>query len=145
MLKGISKLLTGDLLKGLCDMGHGDKFAIVDANYPAQTMGQKLITYPGIRATDLLEAIVKIFPLDHIVPYPAILMEMTDKDKENISDPIIWTQFSDIIHTEYGNEMQVGKVSREEFYELSKKSYLIIQSGEERLYGNILLVKGVVN
>lgn len=144
MLKGMSKLLTGDLLKALCDMGHGDKIGIVDANYPAQTMGKRVIFYPGVSATDLLKAIIEIFPLDHIVSEPAILMDMTDEDQKNMPEPAIWSEFSEMIHMEYGWEKKVGKLSRESFYEASKDAYLIIQSGEERLYGNILLVKGVV-
>lgn len=144
MLKGMSKLLTGDLLKALCEMGHGDRVAIVDANYPAYTMGKRVIAYPGINATNLLEAIVEIFPLDHIVPEPVLLMEMTDEDKTCIPEPAIWSEFSEMVHMAYGWDKQIGKLSREDFYEASKGAYLIIQSGEERLYGNILLVKGVV-
>lgn len=144
MLKGISRLLTGDLLKALCDMGHGDKVAIVDANYPAYTMGKRVIACPGIKATELLEAAAGIFPLDHTVPEPALLMEMTDEDRQRIPEPAIWSEFSELVHREYGQEKRIGKLSREDFYEASKDAYLIIQSGEERLYGNILLVKGVV-
>lgn len=144
MLKNMSKLLTGDLLKALCDMGHGDKVAIVDANYPAQTMGKRVIAYPGISATELLKSIVDIFPLDHIVPEPALLMDMTEEDRKAMPEPETWTEFAGIIHEEYGEEKKVGKLSREGFYEASKDAYLIIQSGEERLYGNILLIKGVV-
>ena len=144
MLKNMSKLLTGDLLKALCDMGHGDRVAIVDANYPAQTMGKRVIVYPGISATELLKAIVDIFPLDHIVPKPALLMDMTEEDRKTMPEPDTWAEFTEVIHKVYGKEKKVGKLSREGFYEASKDAYLIIQSGEERLYGNILLIKGVV-
>lgn len=144
MLKNVSKLLTGDLLKALCDMGHGDKLVIVDANYPAFTMGKRVIQYPAVKATDLLKAIVKIFPLDHIEKSPVILMNMTEEDQKIMSSPAIWGDFSEIINDEFGSSFVIDKVSREEFYEKSRDSYLIIQTGEERLYGNILLVKGVV-
>lgn len=144
MLRNMSKLLTGDLLKALCDMGHGDTVAIVDANYPAQTMGKRVIAYPGVSATELLKAIVGIFPLDHIVPEPALLMDITPEDRATMPEPEIWGEFTGIVHGEYGEEKQVGKLSREGFYDASKDAYLIIQSGEERLYGNIILVKGVV-
>ncbi len=144
MLKSQNKLLIGDLLKNLCDMGHGDKVAIVDANYPAHSMGKKVMAFPGISATKLLDAIVSVFPLDHIVVDPVVLMDVTEKDKGIIGEPAIWREFSSIIYDEYGEETNIGKVSREEFYDISRDAFLIIQSGEERLYGNIILVKGVV-
>lgn len=145
MLKGINKLLTGDLLKALCDMGHGDVVAIVDANYPAHTMAKKLISYPGISATDLLRAIAEILPLDHISVAPALLMEMEPEDRNSgMDEPAIWSEFTDIIRREYGKEKKVGKISRQEYYDMSKEACLIIQTGEERLYGDIILVKGVL-
>lgn len=145
MLKGVSKMLTGDLLKALCDMGHGDKVAIVDANYPAQTMGKKVISYPGVNATDLLKAIVEVFPLDHISNEPALLMELEPEDKASgMPEPVIWNDFSNIIFEEYGSDKKLGKVTRQEFYNLSKEAFLIIQTGEERLYGDLLLIKGVI-
>ena len=144
MLKGMSKLLTGDLLKDLCDMGHGDRVAIVDANFPAYTIGKKVIAFPGCSATQVLETILPFFPLDHIEAEPVALMDMTKEDRAMMDEPHIWEEFRSMIYKEYGNDKKVGKLSRNEFYEVSKSCYLIIQSGEERLYGNIILVKGVV-
>ena len=144
MLKGMSKLLTGDLLKDLYDMGHGDRIAIVDANYPAYTNGKKVIAFPGCSATEILATILQVFPLDHIEAEPVLLMDMTKEDRAVMDEPCIWAEFCSMIHREYGNDKKIGKISRNEFYEASKGCYLIIQSGEERLYGNIILVKGVV-
>ena len=145
MLKGLSKVLNGNLLKELCDMGHGDKLAIVDANYPARTMGKRVITYSGVSATALLEALVQVFPLDHITKEPVQLMQIEPEDRaRGMPDPEIWGDFCEIICKEYGNVKQVGKVSRQDFYDMSKDAYLIIQTGEERLYGDLILVKGVV-
>ncbi len=144
MLKNISKLLTGDLLKCLCDMGHGDSVAIVDANYPAYTIGKKVLSFPGVSATDLLNAIVSLFPLDHIEAEPVLLMDMTQQDCLTMDEPVIWRDFTDIIQNEYGCEKKIGKLSRTEVYKKSENSYCIIQTGEERLYGNILLIKGVI-
>ena len=61
MLKGIDKLLTGDLLKILCDMGHGDELVIADANFPAETCAQRLIRLPGIDGVRAAEAILSVF------------------------------------------------------------------------------------
>ena len=144
MLKGMSKLFTGDLLKALCDMGHGDKAAIVDANFPAYTIGKRVISFPGSSATEILEAILPVFPLDHVEANPALLMDMTDEDRAVMEEPDIWDEFSDMVHRAYGDSRVVGKLSRNDFYQMSKECYVIIKSGEERLYGNIILFKGVV-
>lgn len=145
MLKGINKILNGDLLKALCDMGHGDIVSIVDANYPAQAHGKRVITYTGVSITELLDAIVKVFPLDHIVEEPALLMEMEPEDRNSgMEEPEIWNELSDIVRKEYGTDKKIGKISRQKYYDISKEAYLIIQTGEERLYGDIILVKGVV-
>lgn len=145
MLKGINKLLTGDLLKALCDMGHGDMLAVVDANYPAETMAARLIKYPGISATELLSAIVEVLPLDHIVEAPVLLMDMEPEDRTSgMNKPSIWKDFAEIIEKEYGSEKRIGKVSRQEYYNMSKAGSLIVQTGEERLYGDIILIKGVL-
>ncbi|MDY4519227.1 MAG: RbsD/FucU domain-containing protein, partial [Candidatus Spyradocola sp.] len=64
MLQGISKLLTGDLLKALCDMGHGDELVIADANFPGERVARRLIRLPGISGTELLRAIAPLIPLD---------------------------------------------------------------------------------
>lgn len=145
MLKGINKLLTGDFLKVLCDMGHGDKMVIVDANYPAQTFGKNVISYSGISATMLLRAVLEVFPIDHISKEPVLLMDMESEDSQlGMSEPEIWNEFEKIIHCEYGCERKVGKISRQQFYDISKDASVIVQTGEERLYGNIILVKGVI-
>ena len=144
MLKGISRLFTGDLLKALYDMGHGDKVAIVDANFPAYATGKRVLSFHGSSATEILEAILPVFPLDHIESEPVLLMDMTQEDRALMDEPHIWKEFSDIVHKEYGKDRKVGKLSREDFYRISRECFLIIQSGEERLYGNIILVKGVV-
>lgn len=144
MLKGISKTLTGDILKMLFDMGHGDRIAIVDANYPANRLGMRVVPLPGVSATGFLKSILPLFPLDHIETTPALLMNMTKEDSLTMDNPTIWKEFSDMIHNEYGEQVNLGKLSREDFYNASKDCYLIIQTGEERLYGNLILVKGVV-
>ena len=38
MLKGISPVLSPDLLKALAEMGHSDRLVIADGNFPAETI-----------------------------------------------------------------------------------------------------------
>ena len=144
MLNSISKLLTGDLLKILCDMGHGDKIAIVDANFPAATNGKRVLQFPGVNADDLLKAIIPLFPLDHVPEYAARLMDMDPKDKASgMKEPELWGVFSKIVSDTYPDK-KTGFVSRDDFYAWARDSYAVIQTGEARLYGNIILCKGVV-
>lgn len=145
MLKGINKIFTGDLLKILCDMGHGDELVIVDANFPAETMGKRVIKLPGSEGTEILEAVLELFPLDHILSEPVVLLDMEPKDrKTGMEAPEIWKDFQNIVNKKAGSTANIGRMSRQEFYNRSKQAYAIIQTGEERLYGDILLVKGVI-
>ena len=138
MLKGLDKLLTGDLLKVLCDMGHGDELVIADANFPADALAARLIRLPGIDGVRTAEAVLSVFPLD-TYSTPAYIMDLTDSDKaKGMPAPDIWPEYGKLTGG-------VEKLERYEFYERAKKAYAIIQTGEERLYANLLLVKGVVS
>ncbi len=139
MLQGISKLLTGDLLKVLCDMGHGDEIVIADANFPAETVARRLIRMPGVDGSQVLEAILPLFPLDTYVDSPALVMDLTEGDKaKGMPEPAVWQVYRDAT----GGEL--GLIERFDFYERTRRAYAVIQTGEERQYGNLLLVKGVV-
>ena len=150
MLQGISKLLTGDLLKVLSDMGHGDVLILADANFPGETCAKtttygSLIRMPKINVTELYEAMTPLFPLD--VDYsekPIAVMDLTQSDKEReMKRPASWKTYEKVLHKTY-KDTQLGLIERQEFYEIAKQSYAIIQTGEERQYGNLLLVKGCV-
>lgn len=147
MLNGIEKILTGDILKVLCDMGHGDELVIADANFPAESIaactGRPLIRMPGIPSVQFLAALRDLFPVDwKYTRNPAVVMERTVEDS-NIPEPEIWGEFLKEFRKNEASG-HLGKLSREAFYERSKKSYVVIQTGEERQYGNLILVKGVV-
>lgn len=145
MLNGINKLLTGDMLKVLCDMGHGDELVIADANFPAETIAKRLIRCPGANSTELLKAIKDIYPMDvHYVDYPVQVMEVTDSDKaKGMETPVAWTEYVEVLSEDYPG-LELGKIERFEFYDRAKNAYAVIQTGEERQYGNLLLTKGVV-
>ena len=143
MLQGISKLLTGDLLKALCDMGHGDELVIADANFPGERVARRLIRLPGISGTELLRAIAPLIPLDAYSPAPALVMQLTDSDRaKGMPDPAIWGEYEAILREHYGEDTRVDTIERQAFYERAKTAYLVIQTGEERIYGNLLLAKG---
>ena len=129
MLKGIPKVLTPEMLKILCEMGHDDEIVIADAHFPAEAMGKRVIQYPCISAPEMVEAIVKVMPLD---TYVGMLI------------PTMWEEVRARSSEIEGFEVQLGEYERFEFYEHAKKAYAIIQTGEERQYGNFMLRKGVV-
>ncbi len=138
MLKGINKLLIGDILKILSDMGHGDELVIADANFPADSIATRLIRMPGIDGVRAAEAVLSVFPLDNYTDAPTLIMDMTDGDKaKGMPEPTIWPEYEALCGS-------VKKLERYEFYERAKKAYAVIQTGEERQYGNLILVKGVV-
>ena len=144
MLKNMSKILTGDLLKILCDMGHGNTIAIVDANYPAESMGKRVVRFSGVDSTTLLSAMLPFFPIDRYCEHAAMTMGLTESDKaKGMPDPAVWAEYDRVLKAD---EEYKGlyTLDRNEFYKASKEAYAIIQTGEERLYGNLLLVKGVV-
>lgn len=150
MLKNVPKLLTGDVLKVLCDMGHDDVLIIADANFPAESIAKhtsygKLIRLPGKSSVEIYEAVSDLFPADFgYTEFPVCVMALTDSDKvRGMPEPEIWNEFREIMRREEPFAV-LGEIERFEFYERAKKAYAVIQSGEERQYGNLLLVKGCV-
>ena len=144
MLENVSKLLTGDLLKILCDMGHGDTIVIADANFPGN-LNERQLRYPGVNVGDILKAILDIFPFDYAyTENPVCAMEMTDNDKKRgIPTQPAWGEFEEIIGSRYEGK-KLGHIDRFEFYEKTKKAYAVVITGEERIYGNLLITKGCV-
>lgn len=144
MLKGIPDILSPELLKTLCEMGHSDRLVISDGNFPAESMGKncKVIRMDGHGVPELLEAILKVFPLDTYTDKPVSLMEKVSGD--TVETPI-WEEFAKIIerNDNRGREI-IGNIERFAFYEEAKTSYLIIATSEKALYANIMLQKGVV-
>lgn len=145
MLNGISKLLTGDVLKVLSDMGHGDEIIIADGNFPVKTVTKNLIRCPGMNVSDVLAAIVDLFPIDvTYTEHPACVMELTPQDqKKGLPRPEAWADYERILGEKYPG-IKLGNIERFSFYERTKEAYAVILTGEDRLYGNLLLVKGCV-
>lgn len=141
MLRNINPLLSPDILHTLASMGHGDEIVIVDANYPGDSCTDKLMRLDGISATETLRAVLSIMPLDTFVPDPAITMQVVGAPDEV---PPIVAEFQDIINETADNPAEIASLERFAFYEYAKKTYAIIQTGELRFFGNIILKKGVI-
>lgn len=140
MLKGISPILSPELLKILMEMGHGDEITIGDGNFPAASMGKRLVRLDGHGVTEILDAILKLFPLDTYVEKPVALMQVLPGD--NV-DPVIWKDYERVIKENEG-EKEIEYIERFAFYERAKQSYCVVATGESALYANIILKKGVV-
>lgn len=144
MLKGIPKILSPELLKVLCEMGHSDRIVIGDGNFPVESMGKDaiVIRMDGHGACEVLEAILQVFPLDTYVEKPVSLMQVMPGDK--VETPI-WAEYEKKVAAadERGGNA-IGQIERFAFYEEAKKAYAIIATGESALYANVMLQKGVV-
>ena len=140
MLKGIPHILSPDLLHALQAMGHGDEITIVDGNYPGISAGPRLIRADGHTGTDLLEAILGLMPLDDFVPDPAIVMQVVG---DAGARPPIVADYERIVK-KYEPKMGVTSLERFAFYKRANAGYAMVQTGEQRLYGNIILKKGVI-
>ena len=141
MLIGIHTALTPDLLRHLRAMGHGDEITIVDANFPAESCAQRLERLAGVSATEALFAVLDIMPLDSFVPDPARTMQVVG-DPDAVRDIVV--EFQEIINATADNPAEVRGVERHVFYEQARQTYCIVQTAETRLYGNIILKKGIV-
>ncbi|HEY8382024.1 MAG TPA: RbsD/FucU family protein [Microvirga sp.] len=141
MLKGINPILSPALLMTLRAMGHGDEIVIVDANFPAEAMARRLVRLDGLTATAVTDAILSVMPLDDFVPEAAWRMEVVG-DPE--AEQPIFAEFRKILAAHEGPAAHLASLERFAFYERAKAAYAIVATGEARLYGNIVLKKGVV-
>ncbi len=144
MLKGIPKILSPQLLKVLCEMGHSDKLVIADGNFPAESVGKDavVIRMDGHGTCELLEAILQLFPLDTYVEKPFNLMQVMKGDP--VETPI-WDEYRKIVNAaDARGDAVIGEIERFAFYEEARGAYAVIATGEEALYANIMLQKGVV-
>ena len=144
MLKGISPLISPELLKALCEMGHGDELVIADGNFPCHSVGTHsvVIRADGHGVPELLDAILKLIPLDPYVEKPVALMEVVPGD--TCPTPEIWATYEKILRHHEPENCRIDMTERFAFYERAKNAYLIIATGETAIYANILLKKGVV-
>jgi L-fucose mutarotase len=141
MLKNLDPMLTPDLLQVLRAMGHGDEIVLVDANYPAESAGPEVVRLDGIDATRALDAVLSVMPLDDFVPEACWRMQVVGAPE---AEQPIFDEFRAIIAKREGPKFKLASLERFAFYARARECFAVIATGERRLYGNIILKKGIV-
>lgn len=141
MLIGIDPALSGELLKILDEMGHGDQLVVADRNYPVYSAGRPVVRMGDVGVVRTMAAILSVFPLDTYVEYPLERMEV-----EN--DPVliapIQQQVLGYVHDKHLPGIEFGIIPRLEFYERARCASAIIHTLEAEPYGCFIVTKGVV-
>ena len=140
MLKGISPLISPQLLEVMARMGHGDELVLADAHFPGESIGRRVIRADGLLIADLLEAIMPLLELDSYVPHPVMMMEPVQGDQ---ADPSVEALYLEKIRRSAPEVPPVKKIDRFAFYERAAKAFAVVMTGETAKYGNIILIKGV--
>jgi L-fucose mutarotase len=134
VLKGIHPLLTGELLAHLDAMGHSDAVVLADAHFPAHQLGVRTLTFPGVGTPELLTAVGTVLPLDDA---PAL-------DLMSAAEPGVLPMQQELIAAAGVDPSAVRYLDRQAFYTEAGTAYLIVRTGETRVYGNAILRKGLV-
>ena len=141
MLKNLSPLLSPELLKILCEMGHGDEIVLADGNFPAASHHHRVVRLDAHGGVEVLKAVMSVFPLDTYAEANALLMEVVPGD--DVETPI-WAEYDAVLKEAEGDAVRTGHIERFAFYERAKKAYAVIATGEGALYANLILKKGVI-
>ena len=140
MLKGISPLISPDLLAVLARMGHGDEIVLADAHFPGETFNDRVLRADGLQIADLLAAILPLFELDAYVPHPLVMMTAVEGDT---LDPAVEEDYLKSVRITNPNVPPIERIDRFAFYERAKGAFAVLMTGETAKYGNIILKKGV--
>lgn len=141
MLKGIPSILSPDLLHVLRAMGHGDTIVIADANFPAEANARRCLRLDGLAATAVADAVLAVLPVDTFVDDPVLSMQVVG-DPDAV--PEIVGEFQAIVDRREGRRVPIRAVERHAFYALAREAFAIVQTGETRFYGNLIITKGVI-
>jgi L-fucose mutarotase len=146
MLKSIDPILNADVLCALRSMGHGDDLVLCDTNFPAdsvarQTVLGRLLRIDNVTAARAARAILSVLPLDSFVDRPALRMEIVGQPDEV---PPVQAEVQKEINAAEARPLPLGSIERFAFYDLARKSYCVVQSGERRFYGCFIFKKGVI-
>ena len=140
MLKGISHLISPELLSVMARMGHGDELILADAHFPGETFNNRVLRADGLRIPELLEAILPLFELDAYVPHPLMMMAAVPGDT---LDSSVEASYLKSIHITNPNASAIDRIDRFDFYDRAKSAFAVVMTGETAKYGNIILKKGV--
>jgi L-fucose mutarotase len=140
MLRGISPLLSPELLAVLYRMGHGDEIILADAHFPGESFNPRVLRADGLRIPALLGAILPLFVLDPYVPNPLAMMAAVPGDT---LDPQVEAEYLAAIHAVAPETRAPERIDRFAFYERARSAFAVVMTGETAKYGNILLKKGV--
>ena len=138
MLRGISNLLSPELLKILSEMGHGDELVLGDGNFPAASHAQRLVRADGHTIPALLDAILPLFPLDYAVDFAGVLM-----DSRN-TEPVVWKTYKEKLSAYPDGDKQFLVISKPEFYARAKNAYCVLATGESARFANLIIRKGII-
>ncbi len=139
MLKGISPLLSPDLLRALCQMGHGDEIVLADAHFPGESLGRRVLRADGLPVPPLLDAMAPLFELD--TPGAPLTMMQTARPEE--LDRALEAEYMAAVRRHAPAVAEPVRVPREAFYRQAQAAFAVLLTGETRPYGNIILRKGV--
>jgi L-fucose mutarotase len=140
MLKGISPLLSPELLGELARMGHGDEIVLADAHFPGESMGRIVLRADGLKIADLLDAILPLFELDAYAEDPLVMMAPVEGDT---LDESVEQSYRAAIDRHAPDAPAISRIDRFAFYDRAREAYAVVMTGETAKYGNILLKKGV--
>ena len=142
MLKGISPILSPELLRIIAEMGHGDELVLADGNFPGTSIGRRCVRCDGHGCAEVMLAVVQLFPLDDFVEKPIAVMQVPQGMFPGDRAPI-WQAFREAADLDMPGA-QFDMMEHDAFMERARSAYAVVQTGETALYGNIILRKGVV-
>jgi L-fucose mutarotase len=141
VLIGIDPLLGPECLAALRAMGHGDTLVLADANFPAESHAKRVVRMDGTPVAVALSAILGVLPVDDFEPDALLRMQVVD-DPALVPDVVFAMQA--IVDERVPGAPRIGAVERHAFYELARRAYVVIATGERAFYGNLIVRKGVV-
>ena len=140
MLKGISPVVSPELLSVLSRMGHGDEIVLADAHFPGDTLARRVLRADGVSVAALLDGIGPLLELDSYVEAPVIMMAAVEGD---VLDPAVETAYRAAIDRHAPGTPPIARIGRFEFYDRAREAFAVVLTGETAKYGNVILTKGV--
>ena len=146
MLKGIDNRLNADVLHALRAMGHGDVLIVSDTNFPSESVARatvlgRLLRMENLTSAEAMRAILSVLPLDTFVDDFAGRMEVVGAPHDI---PPVQAEVQAEIDRAEGRPRPMVGIERFAFYDIARRAYAVIQTGERRFSGCFMLRKGVI-